>query len=352
MTEKQSDNISIVDFIKQIKVYANYLFGNWKFISIVVLIGMSLGVLYSYLKPVKFRADITFVLDEKSKGGMGEYSGIASQFGINLGGGNSAGVFTDNNLIQFLQSRKLIEKTLLTKVNVDNKEILLIDLYIENNKLREDWNENPSIANINFNVDKSQFTLQHDSLLAIIYNTILEKNISIDKIDKKIDIILASYISEHQLFSKLFIEKLVVNASDFYIDSKTQKSKKTVDIMQKRTDSVKNELNAALSGRALVTDQNLFVVRQQANVSRVKQEVNIQVLSAMYTEMVKNLELAKFTRLQDEPVIQIIDEPILPLYKMRLSKTKGAIFGLVISLLLGSIYLIIKKYIQDFSSNE
>lgn len=352
MTLKNQDNISIVDFIKQIKTYTSYLLSKWKLISIMVLIGMILGVLYSFLKPIKYRADITFVLEEKSKGGMGDYTGIASQFGINLGAGSSAGVFTDNNLIQFLQSRKLIEKTLLTNVKIDSNNILLIDLYIQNNKLRDEWDQNPAISNINFNVNRTEFTIKHDSLISMIYNTIVEENISIEKIDKKIDIILATYISEHQLFSKLFIEKLVENASDFYIDSKTLKSKKTVDIMQKRTDSVKTELNAALSGRAIVTDQNLFVVRQQANVSRVKQEVNVQVLSAMYTEMVKNLELAKFTRLQDEPVIQIIDEPILPLYKIRLSKSKGAIFGLVLSLLIVSSYLIIKKYIQDLNSNE
>lgn len=352
MINNSQDNISIVDFIKQIKIYSKYLLSKWKVIAVVVLLGMITGVLYSYFKPIKYRADLTFVLDEKSNGGVGEYSGIASQFGINLGAGGSAGVFTDNNLIQFLQSRKLIEKTLLTKVEIGQQEQLLIDIYIENNKLSEDWKEDPSLVKIDFSIDKSMFTIKHDSLLAIIYNTILEENISVDKIDKKNDILLVSFISEHQLFSKLFVENLVRNASDFYIDSKTQKSKKTVDIMQKRTDSVKNELNAALSGRALVTDQNLFVVRQQANVSRVRQEVNIQVLSAMYTEMVKNLELAKFTRLQDEPVIQIIDEPILPLYKIRLSKSKGAIFGLVISLLLVCIYLIVIKYIKDYNTNE
>jgi uncharacterized protein involved in exopolysaccharide biosynthesis len=47
----------------------------------------------------------------------------------------------------------------------------------------------------------------------------------------------------------------------------------------------------------------------------------------MYLEIVKNLEISKMTLLNQTPIINIIDKPILPLEQQKTSKTLSGILG-------------------------
>lgn len=49
------------------------------------------------------------------------------------------------------------------------------------------------------------------------------------------------------------------------------------------------------------------------------------LLSTYFCKCHQNLEMAKFTLSQETPVIQIIDAPILPLKKEKMSRLKTAI---------------------------
>jgi len=61
----------------------------------------------------------------------------------------------------------------------------------------------------------------------------------------------------------------------------------------------------------------------------------------MYGDIVKNLEITRFTKSQEEPIIEIIDEPLMPLEKVQFGKMKGILIGgflaafLVTGLLIG-----------------
>jgi uncharacterized protein involved in exopolysaccharide biosynthesis len=55
--------------------------------------------------------------------------------------------------------------------------------------------------------------------------------------------------------------------------------------------------------------------------------MDIQILTTMYGELIKNLELSKFTLMREEPLIQIIDKPILPLEKKKAGKLKWIVIG-------------------------
>src|SRR5690606_13252342 len=115
-------------------------------------------------------------------------AGIAAQFGFNLGGlGSSGGFFQGDNIMEFLKSRSMIDKTLLTEMEIEGKRDLLVNRYIEYNNFREKWAEKRHLANIQFS-DTTGVFLQ-DSLMARFYRAILENNLVIDKLDKKLNII-------------------------------------------------------------------------------------------------------------------------------------------------------------------
>jgi hypothetical protein len=184
------------------------------------------------------------------------------------------------------------------------------------------------LAGLKFtNADRTKFTLQQDSVLGLISAGLIKNNVAIAQKDKKLSIINISVASADEIFAKAFSEKLIETVTDFYIETKTKKSRGNVMLLQNRADSVQRELNAAMYGRAQFGDQNMGLIRQQAAVPKLKQEMRVQMLGTLYGELVKNLEFAKLTLMREEPLVQIIDQPILPLPKERLGKLKAMVIG-------------------------
>jgi hypothetical protein len=171
----------------------------------------------------------------------------------------------------------------------------------------------------------------------------------VDKVDKKLSIITVNVTSENELFSKYFTEMLVKNVSDFYIDTKTKKSSRNVNILQRQTDSVRRELNSAISGAASTSDVNpnpnpsLQIIR----VPSMRKQVDVQANTAILTELVKNLELSKVSLRRETPLVQVIDRPILPLEKQRFGKFKGILFGGFIFGFITALFLLSKKLLKD-----
>ncbi len=299
----------------------------WKIIFLAGLIGGLLGLGYSFTKKTIYTAKLSFVLEEKGGSSGGGLASLAAQFGLG-GGGDGGGVFSGGNMIELLKSRFLIEKTLLSSVTINGKSDLLINRYIQYNKLDKAWAKNKNLAGLKFtSSDRSKFTLQQDSVLGMISGGLIKNNVAIAQQDKKLSIINVVFASTDEIFAKVFSEKLIETVTDFYIETKTKKSRGNVMLLQNRADSVQRELNAALYGRAQFGDQNMGLIRQQAAVPKLKQEMKVQMLGTLYGELVKNLEFAKLTLMREEPLVQIIDQPILPLPKARLGKLKAMVIG-------------------------
>jgi LPS O-antigen subunit length determinant protein (WzzB/FepE family) len=127
--------------------------------------------------------------------------------------------------------------------------------------------------------------------------------------------------------------------SKFYVDTKSKKARINMDILEKQTDSIRNELNGAITGVAVAND-NTFNLNPALNVKRApsaRRQVDVQANTAILTELVKQTELAKVTLRRETPLIQVIDRPVLPLKKERFGKAKGIILGG----LLGGLFIIV-----------
>ena len=324
--ETQNDEISLKELVQKAGAWFAFFKSKWKIIFLAGIIGGLLGLGYSFTKKTIYTAKLSFALEEKGTGG-GNLSSLAAQFGLGIGG-SEGGVFSGGNMIELLKSRFLIEKTLLTSVNINGKPDLLLNRYIRFNKLDKAWAKKKNLVALKFtNSDRTKFTLQQDSVLGVISNGLIKNNIAVAQQDKKLSIINVVFASTDEIFAKVFSEKLIETVTDFYIETKTKKSRGNVMLLQNRADSVQRELNAALYGRAQFGDQNMGLIRQQAAVPKLKQEMRVQMLGTLYGELVKNLEFAKLTLMREEPLVQIIDQPILPLPKARLGKLKAMMIG-------------------------
>lgn len=348
--EINSDEITLKELVGKGKDFYVYLLSQWKVIVLAVVIGATLGLIYSFSKKPLYTATLSFALeDENSGGGIGGALGLASSFGLNLGGGGGS-IFTGANLTELFKSRRMVEQTLLSPVDVHGTTISLAEMYIQNNEWRKSWSENPRYATLEFlpNANRDKFTRVQDSIMGSIYQNLSQGGLVVGQKDKEVAIISIDMTSTNELFAQYFTEALAKVVSDFYIKTKSKKSRENMLILERQTDSIRRELNSAISGVAVAND-NTFGLNPAMNVRRApsaRRQVDVQANTAILTELVKQSELAKVTLRKETPLIQVIDKPILPLKKEKFGKVKGLVLGGLLMAFFVVFYLSLRRYLK------
>lgn len=353
--ELEKDEISLKDLIGKIQGIFRFLRSKWLIIIFTGIIGGGIGLGYAWFKKPIYKAVVTFALedDKQSGGGLSSALGLASSLGFDLGG-SAGGAFSGANLIELMKSRKMVEKALMNPIKVGNDSITLADRLIEIlNKRKKLEEEKIWVGKSLFllNSVQEQFSLKQDSLISILYQNVTGDNgiLSVAQKDKKISIISVEVATIDQLFSKVFAESIVKEVSQFYIETKSKKARNNVAILQKQADSVRNELNQAITGVAVVSD-NTFNLNPALNVNRVpstKRQVDVQANTAILTQLVTNLELAKVALMKETPLIQLIDQPILPLKKDKPGKLKSLLLGGFFGVFLSALYILARRFFNN-----
>lgn len=345
MIAESQNEVSLLEVIDKAKNWFNYLLSKWLIIVSLSTLGGGLGFVVAYKAQFMYTATLSFVVeDDKSTNGLGGALGLASQFGIDLGSGSGGTVFAGSNLLELMKSKSLIKKTLLSEVNFQNKKQALIDIYIDYTNSRNKWTNNGEAIPY-FTGRNVTMTILQDSIINEVYKSILKSSLTIAPRDKKLGIIDVKFKSTNAFFAKEFVEKLVEVVSDFYLRTKTAKTVSNIAILQRQTDSVRLQLNNAIQGVVSVTDAT-YNLNPALTISRLpsqKRQIDIQANTAILTELVKNLELAKISLRKETPLIQVIDTPEYPLDKEKLSKKKGIIIGFVMSSFLTIMGLIVRR---------
>ena len=347
-----NDEISLKELIEKAKEWFSYLLSQWKIIALAGIIGAALGLAYSFSSKPIYTATLSYALeDEKSGGGIGGALGLASSFGLDLGS-SGGGAFSAANLMEFFKSRTMVEKALLSSVVINEKKISLAEMYIQEQEWREKWESKPKLAKAKFvpNADRTEFSREQDSILGVIYTNLMKSVLTVEQKDKKLSIGTITTQFTNELFSKYFTQALVKEVSDFYIETKSKKSRENLLILERQTDSIRRELNGAITGVAVAND-NTFMLNPALNVRRApsaRRQVDVQANTAILTELVKQTELAKVTLRKETPLIQVIDQPILPLKMEKFGKAKGIVLGGVLAGFLTVLVLITRRVFKSF----
>lgn len=303
----------------------------WLFIIVGILAAIA-GILYSKFKKPVYISRLTFALDEGNGNGIGNFLNLASQFGFAMGG--SKDIFTGDNILEIMRSRRMLERVLLSVDTFNNKPYTLIEYFLE---ITEKRKSNPKINDIHFPPGqlKTKFSYRQDSLLFVMGNEFNDRYLVAQRPDRKLGIYEVNVTSPAEKFTKVFTDRIVAETNNFYIEIRTEKAKVTLDILEARVASMKGNLNTSIQKRANIQDVNINPAFSEAEVPIIKQQTNIQVYSNAYAEMFKNLELARFQYLNAIPLMQIIDNADYPMRKEKIGKLKAAIlFAFLAELLL------------------
>jgi len=351
MEPKLDDEISLKELIEKLLSIWKYLLSKWLLIGVVGLIGAGIGFFMAWSKPVKYTAKISFVVEE-GKSSAGGLASLAGQFGFDLGGGSGGGIFAGENLLIFLKSEGLIRETLLAKFD-STSTATLADKYAEINEYKKGWVENKEIGIIDFSAFKEgSFPRKQDSLLQLLVAAIA-KELAVARTDKKATFVEVKTTTRDELLSKVFTERLVQTGTERYIQSKIKIKAANVALLQKRADSLGALLNRNTYSAA-AAQQQLVDINPALRTAPVAAEISTRdkmMIATIFAEVIKNLELAKFTLQQETPVIQVVDKTYFPLKKEKESKLKGLLLGGILAAFLTIGFLLASRWWRALMAN-
>lgn len=336
----------VQNFIHWIRFFSS----QWKIILLAAGVGTGLGALISQVKDPVFHAETSFVLEEEGMSGIGQMSGIANLLGVNLGGLGTNGLFQGDNIMELYRSDRMLEETLLSPFDNDN---LLVDRFIESEKLEEKWASSIDLSSLTFSQTRENHGVNQDSVLKEITKIIREKQLVVAKPDRKLSIIQVIVSSKDEAFAKQFNETLVSKVNAFYLETKTKKTGENLRILQMQADSVRAILDQSLGTLAAEQDRipNANPLLSTATVNGRRKQIDVQTSAAVFQEIVKNLEVAKINHRINSPLIQLIDSPKLPLERTEIRLVKGMVYGAFSLgfLALALLYLrrIYQKHLQE-----
>lgn len=296
----------------------------WIFAVIALLAGICGWIYASFQKPV-YESNLTFALDDGgAESGLSGALGLAAQFGINIGGSTQS-VFTGDNIMEIIKSRKIIEQVLLSNDTLNGKVLTMADYY--NKVMDKKWRNKSGIINVNFPVglQQGQFSYLQDSILFCMYTEIAAHFLDISRPDKKLNIFQVNVTSPDERFTKIFTDKVLKETTQFYTELRTKKSQQTINVLETRLENLKNNLYSSLSSKAGIQDANINPAFNAAQVPVQKQQINIQSYGGAYEEIYKNLELARYQFLREVPLLQIINSAEYPMKRVKASRLKFSI---------------------------
>ena len=342
MDNQTVSTIKMGDLLDSLLGFFKALLASWKMAFVLMLIGSLLSLTYYFVQKPKYEGTASFILEEKGSSMGGSLSGLASQFGVDIGSlTGSAGLFAGDNILDILRSRTIIEKVLLSKINasttdtaknatLDNSKTLA-DLYLDFTQQRKKWSENEALANISFanyspNTVKSRL---QDSVLLVIFQKLTKKHVTVERLNKKGSIIQVVTVSANELFSKLFTERLVQETMKMYLDIKTGTAVKNIHRLEQRSDSLLAILNnkSYKSASLQVLDANIAYKSTAVPVEVSQREKTVAY--ALYTEVIKNLEASRMALAGQTPIINLLDNSKFPLEDQKKSFWLLLVMGLI-----------------------
>jgi hypothetical protein len=308
-----------------------------------------LGLGYSFLKKPEYLARVNFVIEENKQNAGGLFSALAGQVGMDLSSlSGMSGILAGDNVLELLKSPTLLKKVLLTPYPGDTTNTLAYKYAEAYGKLEQynklaggaAFNSPPRIGGAPTAAKQQErgvvykTTRVQDSLLTAISTRIIEKELSVYKPDRKLSVFRLDLTTRDELLSQTIATRLIDQAANLYIETKTKRLKLNVDRLQKKSDSIAALLNYRTEASVSkdIINQNPSYVSTEVDVEISNREKNM--LSIIYGDVNKSLDITRTALIQETPTIEIIDTPDLPLKKTEVKWYFALALGFIIGLIL------------------
>ncbi|TDB64480.1 hypothetical protein [Arundinibacter roseus] len=336
------DQISPKLVLLKIVSVKDSLVKNWKLILLFCVIGYGIGfALDLYLKKRdQYQATVLFNLGSGggSTGGIGDVAGL-----LGLGSTPDANIFTGENFFYFVKSRPVVERALMKEVEVGSKKMLLANFYIDSSAILEnEWKENEKLQNFHFTKnDPKEFNMQERLAL----NDVLERirvGTDVYQPDRKSSFIMIQVTIENPLLSETWANILLETVEEVYTENQTSKTRRTLNLLQNRADSLSRILGGTENRLARQIDYSTNIVDPVGKVQVNRLQRSSEFVQQLYMEAMRNVEAMKVSLVREAPLFTII-EPVKNPVDRKSDEGKRAQIGLLLGLLLALVFIYFKS---------
>ncbi len=355
MREKYIDEevITIGQIIRVFKSYFIFILKKWWLLLLLALSLAAYRVYSVYTAPSEYNAGLTFTLYEEGKGGGGgSLSGLVSQFGL-----SSIDDTDFDRIVEFMETRQIIGSTMFQKVRINGIEDYFANHYLRELKLYENWEEKEAVRFIDFwftRADVENFTPIENIVLSVIWSQVKNRHLKTEI--RGSGIIEMKFTSNSQPFSVEFSKALFNELAYFYKEKLNEKNRTNYNQMQYRKDSIAAALRVSEARYAKFQDTNKNLRSARALIEDIRLRRDVEVLNAIYIELVKQVEILNFTLTRETPYLISIDEPVYPLVGKKLDMVgegiKYAIGGILLCILLLSAFKFVRDAIESDRKRE
>ncbi len=200
--------------------------------------------------------------------------------------------------------------------------------------LSDAWKSNPTFKSLfPFPSDLLKVSPIQDSMIREMYGLINDRYLKISKPEKNEFFYSVTAKSENELIATYLPIFIVDETANLYIKTKTEQARRNLEMLQFEADSLNMILSGSISSASSSLDKtfNLNPAFQARRNTVQKEVLKTNILTSAYSEVLKNLEIAKINLQRDTPLYQVIDSPRMPLKLQLISKRKFLIIGFLLS---------------------
>jgi len=298
------------------------LWGDRKLIVTIMGFITLLGLIYALLATPLYKSTITMYPSGESSGGLNRLQGMASMFGMNMGGGESTFHIPDIINSRTLQS-KIIDKK--WDIGLDRAPADLISF----------WEIN---ANNKFSRDAGDRSLELETFAF----ERLSNRISVK--ESKTGLIKVDVLMERPELSAQIANYIYSGVVEFTNANHTKTSKFNRNFIEKRQAEVKDILNNAENKLKDFRSKNRKVIdspQLQLELERLLRDVEIQ--TQIFITLQQQYELAKIEEVKETPSVVVLDKGFPSVYKDSPKRKLIVILCIFIGGFFGVLFVLIKR---------
>jgi hypothetical protein len=335
-----NEDITLKEIVLKIRELLVFFLSKSWVLALFALLGGVLGFGYAHFtRSVTYESRLSFAIEEKSS--PSGIAGFASQFGLDVEGGNP-GLFSSGNISTLLQSDRIVQAALLCRQD-HLAQGCLANLYLE--RINEKKRQGVAASGFVPGMPRDSFGLAEESLLRAITNDVKQK-IAINR-EKTASFIDLTVTDTDEDFAWRLSGTLLREAIELYTEIKVGRLRRSISLLESRQDSLQRLMISRMASVAASSDRSLGILQTAPLVGESRRKMELELLTALYAEVSKNLELSKFSLQQTEPVIEKIDIPYKPLKVNGKGRARAALVFSMAFLLVGAIYVFVQKEISE-----
>jgi uncharacterized protein involved in exopolysaccharide biosynthesis len=330
---QEEEEFGIKDLIRILKSWKEVFVKNFFKILFAGIIGGAIGFAYAYLDTPKYNAQLKFVMRSDPNNLGSGLSSLSSLLGAGTSpSGTGSGL---ERVIELIGSDRIIGNAILTEAEVNGKNDLLVNHYINLQGYHKKWQKDSVLRNIRFpeNIIFSDLNFAQRKAMRIIIGSLIGKDNSNKLIgksfDKKSGVVTLEVTFKDEDFSIELTNAIYREVIEFYSDQSLAATSNNVQVLSRKADSIRRELDVTRRAFARNSDQALGLLLQEDKVENKSLSFKENMLSLMYAEVQKNLETLKYIEASSMPSFSIIDSPYSPIKPLQKKPLFFFLFGFI-----------------------